>query len=74
MQALNWEIQVVNGTMELLNEGKKRIDKEAFNTKIAALGAAIAAKEDGAMAKQFEEVIPVFEDLEKAAEEVTKQG
>ena len=74
VQALNWEIQVVNGTMELLNEGKKRIDKEAFNTKITALGAAIAAKEDGAMAKQFEEVIPVFEDLEKAAEEVTKQG
>ena len=28
--AMNWEIQVMNGTMELLNEGKQRIDKEAF--------------------------------------------
>lgn len=28
VQALNWEIQVVNGTMDLLNEGRIRIDKE----------------------------------------------
>lgn len=74
VQALNWEIQVVNGTMELLNEGKIRIDKEAFNAKIAALGEAIAAKDDRAMAEQFKEVIPVFEGLEKAAEEVVRQG
>lgn len=74
VQALNWEIQVVNGTMELLNEGKIRIDKEAFNAKIAALGEAIAAKDDSAMAEQFKEVIPVFEGLEKAAEEVVRQG
>lgn len=73
VQALNWEIQVVNGTMELLNEGKIRIHKEAFNERIAALGAAIAAKDDAGMAEQFTNVIPVFEELEKAAEEVTRQ-
>lgn len=70
VQALNWEIQVVNGTMELLNEDKIRVDKEAFNIRIGALGEAIAAKDDAKMAEQFTEVIPVFEALEKAAEEV----
>ena len=33
VSAINWEVQVMNGTMELLNEGKTRIDKEEFNQK-----------------------------------------
>lgn len=33
IDAVNWEIQVVNGTMEVLNEGKERVNKEAFNEK-----------------------------------------
>lgn len=70
VQALNWEIQVVNGTMDLLNEDKVRIDKGAFNEKIQALSNAIAAKEDALMAEKFSEVIPVFESLGIAAKEV----
>ena len=31
IDAINWEIEVLNGTMELLNEGKERINKESFN-------------------------------------------
>jgi hypothetical protein len=27
IDAINWEIQVVNGTMELLNEGKQRCSR-----------------------------------------------
>ena len=34
VNAINWEVQVMNGTMGLLNDGRKRIDKEVFNKKI----------------------------------------
>ena len=42
-------MQVVNGTMEMLNEGKTRVDKEEFNAKIIALSDAIATMEDAKM-------------------------
>ena len=31
VDAMNWEIAVVNGTSELLNEGKERVNKNALN-------------------------------------------
>lgn len=70
INALNWEIQVVNGTMELLNAGKQRVDKEDFNSKILILSEAINAKDDAAMAKAFQEVIPMFKNLGESAAEV----
>lgn len=72
VDAINWEIEVLNGTMELLNEGKERINKETFNKAVVALGEAINSKDDVRMAEQFKNIIPVFEDLGKAAEEVIK--
>ena len=60
VDALNWEIEVVNGTMGLLNEGKERIQKDAFN-----------ANEDTAMAEAISALIPMFENLGAAAREVT---
>lgn len=70
IKAINWEIQAMNGTMELLNEDKVRIDKEAFNAKVIAVNDAVMAKDDAKMAAAFTELIPVFEALGKAAEEV----
>lgn len=70
IDAINWEIQVVNGTLEVLNEGKVRVDKEAFNGKIVAVGNAVASKDDSQMAEAFEKVIPVFEQLGTAVQEV----
>ncbi len=72
IDAINWEIEVLNGTMELLNEGKERINKESFNKAVVTLGEAVASKDDAKMAEQFKNIIPVFEDLGKAAEEVIK--
>ena len=69
--ALNWEIEVVNGTMGMLNEGKERVNKEEFNTAVIRLSEAIKANDDTAMAAAFTELIPVFERLGEAAKEVT---
>ena len=70
IKAMNWEIQVMNGTMELLNEGKQRIDKETFNSKILTLADAINAKDDQKMAEGFKEVIPMFKLLGESANEI----
>ena len=67
----NMEI-IVFGTLDTLNDGKVRVDKAGFNTAIVALSDAIAAKDDARMAVEFENVIPVFQQLGEAAKEVTK--
>ena len=63
VSALNWEIQVVNGTMDLLNEDKIHIDKETFNEKIQYLSSALAAKDDAQIAEKFLETVPLFETI-----------
>lgn len=70
INAINWEVQVINGTMEVLNEGKERVSKDAVNEKIQALADALKEKEDAKLAKAFEALIPVLEDIGKAAAEV----
>ena len=72
LDAINWEIQVVNGTMEVLNEGKERVNKETFNDAVVALSNAVNAKDDAKMAKAFTAIIPVFEKLGESAKEVIK--
>lgn len=72
IDAINWEIQVVNGTMETLNDGKERVDKESFNAAVLALSDAINAKVDSRMAEEFTKIIPMFENLGASAKEVIK--
>lgn len=71
VDAINWEVQVVNGTIGLLNDGQERVNKDDFNRKILALSDSIKAKDDSKMAAAFRELIPIFQDLGHAAQEVT---
>lgn len=73
IDAMNWEIQVMNGTMDVLNGDKQRIDKEAFNAEVLSLSKAIETKDDQKMADEFVKVIPLFENLGMAAKEVIEQ-
>lgn len=70
VDAINWEVQVMNGTMELLNENKERIDKVKYNEKLTEFSSAIEAKDDSRMAECVKALIPLFENLEIAAKEV----
>lgn len=70
IDAMNWEIGVMNGTMSLLNEGKERINKTKFNVKVLAFADALNARNDEKMAVTMRELIPEFERLGVAAEEV----
>lgn len=71
LNAINWEIEVLNGTMDFLNEGIIRIEKEKVNTCIVALGNAVAEKEDTKIAEAFEQLLPELDLIQKAAEGVT---
>lgn len=70
IDAINWEIQVVNGTLEVLNEGKERLNKANFNTEVIALSKAINDNNDAEMAEAFGRIIPVFEQLGASIKEV----
>lgn len=72
LDAMNWEIQVVNGTMEVLNAGKERVSKEVFNNAVIALSDAVKANDDTMMVKAFATIIPVFEKLGESVKEVIK--
>lgn len=71
VDAMNWEIEVVNGTISMLNEGKERIHKEEFNAAVLRFGDAIKENDDAAMADAIKALIPMFENLGAAAREVT---
>ena len=70
VNAINWEIQVLNSTMDVLNEGKERIVKEVFNEKVLALGEAVKEKDDRKLVNAFDELRPELEKLGMAASEV----
>jgi hypothetical protein len=70
LKAINWEIQVTNGTIELLNEKEQNIDKNTFNQAIIQLNTAVKDNDDAKMAAAFQGVIPLFEQLEEAAKKV----
>lgn len=72
LNAMNWEIQVVNGTMEVLNEGKERVKKETFNDAVVALSDAVKANDDEKMVEAFIPIISVFERLGESVKEVVK--
>ena len=67
---LNWEIQVVNQTIEVINDGEEKIRKEDFNHVISMLGEALTTKDDLKMAEQFENVIALLEQVGDAIERV----
>ena len=68
--AINWEVEVLNGTLEVLNEKEERVSKESVNQKIVALSDALKEKDDNAQADAFEQFIPELEIIEKAINEV----
>lgn len=70
IDSLNWEIQIVNSTMEILNDGATRVDKDSFNKAISSLSEAISSGDDNKMANQFREVIKIFENLDFAVKVV----
>lgn len=68
IKGMNWEIQVLNGSMSLLNEKEILIDKEKANQLFVEFSGAYQRKNDADIARIVEnQLTPFFEQLEKAA-------
>lgn len=74
IKGINWEIGILNGTMELINEKEERIHKEDMNASILKLSKALEGKVDKEMAEALEEALPIFEELGKAAKEIVENS
>lgn len=70
INGLNWEVQVLNATLDVINEKEEKVSKEKVNDRILTLSDALKAKDDNAQAEAFEQLIPELEIIEKAINEV----
>ena len=70
VEGLNWEIQILNRTMDLINEEEEKISKESINSHIKILEQALLSKEDTLIAKAMEqEILRVLEQIDEVISE-----
>lgn len=73
INGMNWEIQVLNGTLSLINEKSEQIVKEDANRLFVHFSDLYQGKNDRAMAEAFrQEIIPFFEKLDGIARNIEK--
>ncbi|MFP3153766.1 molecular chaperone [Lachnospiraceae bacterium ZAX-1] len=71
LKGVNWEIQVINGTLSLINEREEHISKEKFNDVIIRLNDTITFKNDVKLADIVEaDLHPFLEKLNGIIEQV----
>lgn len=64
-KGINWELQVLNGTMKYLNREKEVVSKDSANEMIIKLNEAVNDKNDEKIAGVLEEdLLPFLENLE----------
>lgn len=70
INGMNWELQVVNGTIDYLNEEEVKIDKEKANNIIIGFDKVYKEKDDEKLSEFLkEQIIGLFEQIEAAAKE-----
>ena len=74
VKGINWEIGILNGTMDFINEKEERIKKEEINASILKPSKALEGKKDSEIAASLKETLPVFENFGKVAAEVLKDA
>lgn len=68
IKGMNWEIEVLNGTMDYLNETEQVIDKAAANELFISFSRTYQEKDDIKLADAFEkDMIPFFTHLQDVA-------
>lgn len=70
VNAINWEVEVLNATLDVINEKEKKVSKEKVNDKILALSEALKAQNENEQAEAFEQLVPELENIEQAIREV----
>ncbi len=64
-RGVNWELQVINGTLELLNEKEQQVTKDALNEMVTHVNDAYVSKNEVQLAQVIEsELLPFVEKLD----------
>lgn len=64
-RGVNWELQVINGTMQLLNEKEEQVKKESLNEIISNINDAYTSKKEEQLVQVIEsQLLPFIEKLE----------
>lgn len=72
-RGVNWEFQVIDGSIELLNEEKENVSKENINDMIAEINVAYLSKEDEKLAALIDEkMIPFFENMGDVVQSISE--
>lgn len=73
-EGLNWEIQILNGTLSLINQKEEKINKNEVNQQILKLGEALKIGEDKKIADSFEkDILPEFTKIEEIIQAVLNE-
>ena len=70
--AVNWEIQVLNSTMDMINQDEEKLDKEAFNAGITGFADALRQGNDQAIADAIRGMLPQFRRLDEIVKELLR--
>lgn len=71
IEGLNWEIQILNGTLSLINQEEEKINKNEVNQQVLKLGEALKTGEDKKIADSFEkDILPEFTKVEEIIQAV----
>ena len=70
LKGMNWEIQIINATMPLLNEQETLVDGKKINEALTEFNQIFEKRDDVELANQFEtSILPLFQQLEEVAKE-----
>lgn len=73
LESVNWDIQAMNGTMDILNENAEVINKEQANQAVLDLNDALGSKVDAKIADALNNgIIPLLEKFMQAAQDIIK--
>ena len=74
IEGLNWEIQILNGTLSLINQKEERNNKNEVNQQVLKLGEALKTGEDKEIADSFEkDILPEFTRVEEIIQTVLNE-
>lgn len=70
VKGLNWIIEIVNRTLDVINEKEVLVEKDTVNEAVKKLGDALAAKQDKQIATALREnILPFVELVQKVTAE-----
>ncbi len=67
IEGINWSIQVVNGTLEFINEDETKLDKEEINDRVLAFSRAYQSGNDKVCGFALINLIPIFKKIHEVA-------